>query len=514
VRTLNKQLRYKVNFDSDIEKINPLFSRVKIRIAYTGENRNGSFISKETFEKALPTIYNCPIIGEFIETVDDFGSHGGKIEISDQGIKYIQTTKPYGVINENSEITWEDVFEEDGTINTYLCATGYLWTGRYDELFSVIQNSKSQSMEIEVSNGEVKNIGGKQIYNINEFIFSAFCILGDSVEPCFESASVTSYNFNKDEFKKQFNEMLDELKQFSKDQSPIPRIDNINNSEKEDKILNEKLELLKKYNLTVESLSFSIEEISLEELENKIKTEYENKDDNETKIVTEFSSTYRQKREALQNALDPKTEKDSDGNLIYEEYLWIEDFDDVYAFVEKSIWTPDNYERKYGRFSYTFNEETITATISGEFEEMVLTWLTLEENQKLQEERNNYSKLQGDFDEYKNKYSTSNEEVERLKKFEKDTLDTERKEAEESLFEQFAELNGMEEFEELKKNSASYELDTLEKECFALLGKKNAKFQINKSSKKDKVKIEFSKKEDEVENEYDDLFEQYLHKNN
>lgn len=511
-----KQLRVKAYFDTNIEKVNPLFSKVKIRIAYTGENRNNSYISKEAFEKALPTIYNCPIIGEFVETVEDFGGHGGKIEISDKDIKYIHTTKPYGVINESSEITWEDIVEENGTVNTYLCVTGYLWTGRYEELTSVVENSKNQSMEIEVSKGEFKKIGGKDLYAIDDFIFSAFCILGEDVEPCFESSSITTYNFNKEEFKDQFNEMLSELKKSNlQNQSSNLEVDNINFSAKEDKKLDKKMELVAKYGLTIEELDFSIEEISLEDLEEKLKefTKKEGKKEDEKEVS--FSATYRQRRDALNNALDPKIEKDKDGNLIREEYYWVSDFDDEYVYVERDVWTADNYECTYGRYTYAFDEGTLTATITSEFEEMILTWLTLEENQKLQEERNvaivEYEKLKTEFDEYKNNYSKPNSEVERLESFEKETLVNQRKEAEESLFAQFDEkLKGVEEYEALKTKTSEFILEDLEKECFVILGKQSANFTA-KPTKKEKVKIEFNKAQNqEQKGEFEDLFEKYL----
>jgi uncharacterized protein YoxC len=205
----------KIKFESKItnfENINPLFSRVKVRIAYTGLNRNNSYISKEAFEKALPTIYRCPIIGEYNESVEDFMGHGGKLEISDEGIKWIQTTQPYGVIDSDSEITWEEVTEDDGTVREYLCATGYLWTGRYPELSKVIENSSSQSMEIEVESGEYATIDGTKCYNIKDFVFSGFCILGDNVEPCFESSEVMAYSLDKDKFKQDFTQLLFELK--------------------------------------------------------------------------------------------------------------------------------------------------------------------------------------------------------------------------------------------------------------------------------------------------------------
>jgi hypothetical protein len=352
-----------------------------------------------------------------------------------------------------------------------------------------------------------------------EMEFSALCILGKdsdpnkNVEPCFEGAKVTNYTLDKEQFKLDFANMVKELKESFKNQSSENEVDNIKYTSEEGgkQVLNEKLELITKYNLTLEQLDFSIDDISIEDLELKLKEFTLNLDTNSAEIS--FSTTYRQKREALQNALDPKTEKDDNDNIIYEEYLWVEDFDDEFVFVEKSIWTPDNYERKYGRFSYTFNDETITATITGEFEEMVLVWLTLEENQKLQEDRasaSNYAVLKHDFEEYKNNYSTINSEVERLKEFEKITIASERKEAEINLFSQFEVLNGIDEFEVLKTKASEYSMDELQEKCYAILGKKNANFSFKSSTKKEKVKIEFSKSEEKTDGEYDELFNKYL----
>jgi hypothetical protein len=326
----------------------------------------------------------------------------------------------------------------------------------------------------------------------------------------------------------------------------------------------DKLELVAKYNLTVEQLDFNIEEVTIEELEEKLK-EFslsvifeadmdsmmdemmdEMKDtmteemksmmdkmkekikkklkkmkpkegmmsQNKNIIDSKFSATYRQKREALQNALDPKIEKDVDGNVIYEEYLWVEDFDDKYVFVEKSIWTPDNYERKYGRFTYTFDEETITATISGEFEEMVLVWLTLEENQQLQEQRANateYEKIKGEFEDYKNKYSTPNEEVTRLQEFETKTLTEQRQTDETELFSKFdEELNTDEQYKTLKSKASEFSLEELETKCFALLGKKKANFSLSRKDKSTiKIKVEH-KDEIEQDTPYGDLHSKYL----
>jgi len=124
--------------------------------------------------------------------------------------------------------------------------------------------------------------------------------------------------------------------------------------------------------------------------------------------------------------------------------------------------------------------------------------------------QSNYSQLKTDFEDYKNNYSTPNEEVEKLRKFKQDKLDEERQIAEEVIFEQFSELTGMTEFEELKNNASKFDLTELEEKCYAILGKKNAKFSNKQTSKKDKVKLDFSRKNDESREEYDDLFEKYL----
>ena len=49
---------------SDVEQINPLFSTCKVRVLYTGLNRNMTIITNDAVEKALPTLKNIPIVGE------------------------------------------------------------------------------------------------------------------------------------------------------------------------------------------------------------------------------------------------------------------------------------------------------------------------------------------------------------------------------------------------------------------------------------------------------------------
>lgn len=240
---------------TEVKQINPLFSTCKVRVLYTGKNRNMSIITKEAVEKALPSLPNIPIVGEFSEENLDYKGHGGAIDLD--SYKYIHTTKPYGVVPESATYEWEEVRGNDGNTREYLVISGcYLWTGRYEEAFSVVEKGKGQSMEIKVTNGRWDE--SQDAYQIDNFIFSALCILGDDVEPAFEDSKITAYSFEKDSFKQEFTQMLKELK----------------SSIEEDKEGNKMLkQLLEKYSTTVEDLTakgLNFNEISEDEIEAKI----------------------------------------------------------------------------------------------------------------------------------------------------------------------------------------------------------------------------------------------------
>ena len=55
---------------TDICSINSSFDRGILRIAYTGENRNKSSISKQAFENCIKTMYNCPIVCNYDRETD------------------------------------------------------------------------------------------------------------------------------------------------------------------------------------------------------------------------------------------------------------------------------------------------------------------------------------------------------------------------------------------------------------------------------------------------------------
>lgn len=216
----NKLFRYNTEIkiiQSSIKKLNPQFSLCDVLVCYHGDNRNMTSLPKKVIEENLYSIYGIPIVGEWIYKLDGtdektWGSHGGRIILDDQGIRYEQTTKPFGFVSKEAadNASWVTVIEKDGhTENEYLKLSGcILWTDRYEESKSILDKNYGQSMEIEFTKGFYRD---DHYYEAEEFVFSALCILGTNVEPCFESACIGRH-YELDSFKQEFALMLDEYK--------------------------------------------------------------------------------------------------------------------------------------------------------------------------------------------------------------------------------------------------------------------------------------------------------------
>lgn len=533
-----------VKFNKDFQTINNSeFVQGTALIAYPGDNRNSSNITENAFFDAIPSLGLVPIVGHWLSEKQNFGGHDITIEWSGNELILKDNTVPYGVVKENHNAEWIDV-EEKGIIHKYLKADVVLWYGRYPEpIQKVIDDGINQSMEI-----NVKSYCKKQNNNIqiDSFEFSALCLLGrdideygktgdDNVEPCFESASIIVDKFaDNSKFKEQFNQLLFALN--NKEESNIsPEGGEIEkmSKDKEDQIVNEKLELIAKYNLSIEQLDFSIEELSIEELEGKLKEFSESGKQNE--IEVNFSATYNQKREALRNALDPIIIRDEEDKIVEETYFWVSDFDDEFVYVEKDYWGKNDSEFSFGRVKYTFDETTITATVDmSSWEKMIRVWLTEAENQKIQDERNSFTIISTENEELKIKVSefeaTISTQENTIGEFEKtvehltsentklqefkSSIEFENKKIEiENLIEDFESiLKDNEEFQKIKEDITddekliTMEYHVLEEKFYTLVGK--IKFESKKREKVKKpvafsrVNVEIDNNDNEIKNEY------------
>ena len=209
-----------------IEYSNIGFSKGKCYVAYINENRNGSFISKEAFEKALPTMFGIPIVGEYLFDIKNEVNADIQGNYTDHdGIE--MRPFPIGHIPLDATFSWE---VEDG--KEYLVVEGIiLWTKRYPEANYVFDKKMNQSMEISINDED----GGyydkdDNLYHISGFSFEALTVLGTDcvrnedgsvsyrgsadVEPCFEGSHFDTYSM-KTSFRKEYELMLKEFKNFN-----------------------------------------------------------------------------------------------------------------------------------------------------------------------------------------------------------------------------------------------------------------------------------------------------------
>lgn len=194
---------------TDLTSKNSSFDQGVLQIAYHGDNRNGSTISKSSFERAIPSMYNCPIVCNYSREDDSIGAHDVELVHSENGgMKLVNVTEPVGVVPESSHWFWQMVEEDDGSYHEYLCADVLLWK-RQEAYQKIKENGITEhSMEIDVLNGGTR--GGK--YAVDDFQFTAFCLLGDA-EPCYESSALLMFSKeDRDKYEADFAAMMSDLK--------------------------------------------------------------------------------------------------------------------------------------------------------------------------------------------------------------------------------------------------------------------------------------------------------------
>lgn len=259
---------------SDICSKNASFDSGVLKICYPGKNRNGSYFQKEDLMRCIPSMYNCPVVCNYDRDTDSLGGHDIEIVREDGKVKMVNRTVPVGVIPESARTWFAECEEEDGSRHEYLFAEALIWKRQeaYDKLKR--DGIVSQSMEISVKDGDVED----GVYHIRDFEFTAFTLIG--VEPCFEGASLTMESFSKEEkesFKRELSEMMSDLKDvYSLVNTPCENAgdDNIptqkNTAKGGDEVLEEKMKLLEEFGVKQEDLDFSIADISMDELREKL----------------------------------------------------------------------------------------------------------------------------------------------------------------------------------------------------------------------------------------------------
>ena len=500
---------------TDLCEINSSFDSGILRIAYTGDNRNG----KDVFERCIKTIYNCPVVCNYDRETDTLGGHDMELVRKDDGsLILVNLTQPIGVVPQTAKVYWETVEEDDGTVNEYLCAEVLIW--KRQEAYKKIKKDgiTAQSMEITVKDGETIN----GIYCIKDFEFTAFALIG--VEPCYESASLA---FSKQDFKQEFSKMMLELKDSFKDVTVSNETGNIYSHkysmEGGSKGLDKQI-LIEKYGIDVNTLDFSIDDFTVEELEEKFKaiTEADKKSDPEVDIDKNKFALTSNVVDEIMRALDAEKIQCEWGEC--SRYFFVDcDFDamEVYCW-DRTDWL------LYG-FSYKTNGDSIEIDfenkkrkkyVIADFDEGEQVSPIAQVFEQMEQVITDKSAASAEFEaKYQNASETITSmetELEELRKFKADTETAAMEEARKSeiaeVFAKFEDLVGVEAFENLKTDCDAdcmkFELDALEEKCYAIRGRRGIQTKMNFSQKAPKLPIE-TPENNKADQPYGGLFEEY-----
>jgi len=491
-------------------EINSSFDSGVLRIAYSGENRNKSSISKPAFERSIKTMYNCPIVCNYDRETDTLGGHDMELVRDSEGaLRIINATTPVGCIPESAKYWWDTVVEEDGTEHEYLFAEALLW--KRQEAYRKIKQDgiTAHSMEITVKDGEM--VDG--VYCINDFEFTAFALIG--VEPCFESSALEVFSMK--DFAEQMAEMKKDLKEsFGSVSAPSGDYDTYSqkySTEGGEKVLEEKKNLAAKYGIDIDSLDYSIEDLTIEELTERfeaMKTNDEDVDETveENEEKDSFALTNNIISEMIRVLENEKVQTDWGEYTRY----WYVDCDleagEVYCW-DANDWL------LYG-FAYSVDGDSISIDYESKKRKKYVIE-DFDEGEQLSPFAQVFDQMQQkilDNAEWEAKYQDASdtiksmdEELGELRQFKSDTETAIARSANEAVLARFADLNGIEAFETLREHCMEYTAEDLEEKCFAIRGRSGMGAKFSYENKSPKLKV--SKETDEPDEPYGGVFVEY-----
>lgn len=411
------------NFAEEQNDDMPGMLKLKLKNCHIDTNRNGSHISKENMEKAMPTLKYRPILAYIHELPDgtkDFYAHNIQIEEDEDGdAQVVYLEKQVGCFT--AENPWLEYDEEMD--KTYVMAYAVI-PEEYTETADIIRRKNGTKVSTELVINELSYNAKEKYLDLTDFYFGATTLLGRDDEgreigEGMLGARADISDFCHKEpvyvFQDKMIEVLDKLN---------TTLSNFNNNSKEkgcDK-MGKFEELLQQYNVTAEDITFEIEGLSDEELEAKFKEAFEdgtgagddsdtNKETGDTSVpagdtgvastseftqkktcsvgedgnmTVSFEISHEDIRGALYTLLEVYEQEDN------EWYLVINVFDNYFIF--------ENWDgNKLYKQSYAVDGDNVS--FSGDRQEVFKMILTESEKLAIEKMREDYAALEAKYNE-------------------------------------------------------------------------------------------------------------------
>ena len=503
------------NFEAEDTEM-PGMLKLKLKVCHTLTNRNGSHISEENMEKAMPTLKYRPLLAYIHELEDgtkDFYAHNCEfIENADGEVEVSYIEKQVGCFT--ADEPWLEYDEEMD--KTYVMAYAVV-PEEYTDAADIIRRKNGTKVSCELCIDTLEYNAKEKYLDLIDFYFGGCTLLG-----CDEygneigegmlgaRADISDFCHEKPVFNYQDKlvEVLDKLN------ITLSNLNNVNFTQKGgDAEVDKFNELLEQYGFTEDELDFDHEGMTDEELEaafeeyackKKKKCEEEdNEEDDDSEIKEDeackkkkkcsldeegnmsmsFEISHEDIRSALFSLLGAYEEQDA-------EWYWITNVYDDYFVYEN--WSGEKIYKQ----SYTVDGDNVA--FSGDRQEVFKMILTESEKLAIEKMREDYSALEVKYNE--------------LKEFKEQYDAAEIKAEKDAIFAsaEYIEIRESEEFQALIADADKYSVDEIKVKAdliFAASMKKKFNFKVEKPEIKNSVSININEKPNEKQ-AYAGLFDE------
>ena len=164
--------------DYDVKELSDKqFLSMDIWAISDGINRNGSEFLEESFESAIPTFYNKPVLAFYNTTICDTEEHNCSVNFDEEGkvfydYQYDGAEHPVGLIPESATITIE---ERDGKKWIHI-KDALLWYEYNHQLGQLLKKKGNKKVSVEVE--FLDSYMDEGIEKVKSFVFLGVTILG------------------------------------------------------------------------------------------------------------------------------------------------------------------------------------------------------------------------------------------------------------------------------------------------------------------------------------------------
>lgn len=164
--------------DYDVKELSDKqFLSMDIWAISNGVNRNGSEFLEESFESAIPTFYNKPVLAFYNTTIGDTEEHNCNVNFDEEGkvfydYQYDGAEHPVGLIPESATIT---VQERDGKKWIHI-KDALLWYEYNHQLGNLLKKKGNKKVSVEVE--FLDSYMDRDVEKVKSFVFLGITILG------------------------------------------------------------------------------------------------------------------------------------------------------------------------------------------------------------------------------------------------------------------------------------------------------------------------------------------------